>query len=93
MLKTNCTFFQTKIETLHEAVVKGDLKAVQSLMTRMKLAVSKDENGHGLLHKAVFHGHRDIVDWLIEKYPESLEVKDWVKNTTRLLQFQKFGLP
>ncbi len=45
----------------------------------MKLAVSKDENGHGLLHKAVFHGHRDIVEWLIEKYPESLEVKDWVK--------------
>ena len=78
--KNNCWSFKTKIESLHEAVVKGDLRAVQSLMTRMKLAVSKDENGHGLLHKAVFHGHRDIVDWLIEKYPESLEVKDWVKK-------------
>jgi ankyrin repeat protein len=63
---------------LHEAVVKDDLRAVQSLLTRMKLAVSKDENGHGLLHKAIYHGHRDIVDWLIEKFPETLEVKDWV---------------
>ncbi len=49
-------------------------------MTRMKLAVSKDENGHGLLHKAVFHGHRDIVEWLIEKYPETLDMRDWVSQ-------------
>lgn len=49
-------------------------------MTRMKLAVSKDENGHGLLHKAVFHGHRDIVEWLIEKYPETLDMRDWVSG-------------
>jgi len=60
--------------------VKGDLKSVQANMTRMKLAVSKDENGHGLLHKAVFHGHRDIVEWLIEKYPETLDVRDWVSH-------------
>ena len=46
----------------------------------MKLAVSKDENGQGLLHKAIFHGHRDIVDWLIDKYPEAMSVKDWVRK-------------
>ena len=39
---------------------------------------SKDDKGHGLLHKAVFHGHREIVHWLIEKFPETTEVKDWV---------------
>ena len=69
---------QTKIEALHEGVVKGDLPLVQSLLTRMKLAVSKDENGHGLLHKAVYHGHRDIAEWLVDKYPETMSVKDWV---------------
>ena len=69
---------QTKIEALHEAVVKGDLPLVQSLLTRMKLAVSKDENGHGVLHKAVYYGHRDVVEWLVEKYPETMSVKDWV---------------
>jgi ankyrin repeat protein len=58
--------------------VNGDLTALQAQLTRRKLAISKDDNGYGLLHKAVYNGQRDIVEWLIEKYPESLEVKDWV---------------
>ena len=72
-------------------MVNGDLKGVQAHLTRRKLALSKDENGHGLLHKAVYHGHRDIVDWLVEKYPESMEVKDWVKALQKLskLAFEK----
>ena len=40
--------------------------------------MSKDDNGHGLLHKAVYYGQRELVDYLLEKYPETLEVKDWV---------------
>ena len=47
-------------------------------------AVSKDENGHGLLHKAVYHGHTDIVYWLLENYPETVDVKDWVRATIYL---------
>ena len=57
---------------------------VQSLLTRMKLAVSKDENGHGVLHKAVYYGHRDVVEWLVEKYPETMSVKDWVSKDVLL---------
>ena len=60
--------------------MKGYLQGAQTALSRMKLATSKDENGHGLLHKAVYYGHRDIVDWLIEKYPEALEVHDWVSK-------------
>ena len=71
---------QRKIEQLHEAVVNGDLKSVQSHMTRRKLALSKDENGHGLLHKVVYFGHRDIYDWLAKTYPETLETRDWVRK-------------
>ena len=70
--------FQKKIERIHEAVVKGDLETLEALLKRRNLAISKDDNGHGLLHKAVFHGHRDVVEWLIEKYPETMELKDWV---------------
>ena len=40
--------------------------------------MSKDDNGHGLLQKAVYYGQRELVDYLLEKYPETLEVKDWV---------------
>ena len=71
---------QRKIEQLHEAVVNGDLKSVQSHLTRRKLALSKDENGHGLLHKVVYFGHRDIYDWLANTYPETLETRDWVRK-------------
>ena len=40
----------------------------------------KDENGTGLLHKAVYYNHRDIVDWLIDKYPDSMGVRDTVST-------------
>ena len=68
-----------KIELLHEYVVKNELRELQNHLTRRKLAASKDDNGHGLLHKAVFYGHKEIALWLVEKFPETAEVKDWVR--------------
>ena len=41
---------------------------------------SQDENGTGLLHKAVYYNHRDIADWLMDKYPESMSVRDNVSR-------------
>lgn len=61
-------------------MVTGDLDGLERLITRRKLALSKDDNGLGLLHKAVYHGQREVVDWLLEKHPETLEVKDWVRS-------------
>ena len=40
----------------------------------------QDENGTGLLHKAVYYNHRDIADWLMDKYPESMSVRDNVST-------------
>ena len=40
----------------------------------------QDENGTGLLHKAVYYNHRDIADWLMDKYPESMTVRDNVST-------------
>ena len=83
----NSPLSQRKIEQLHEAVVNGDLKGVQNHLTRRKLALSKDENGHGLLHKVVYYGHRDIYDWMAKTYPETLETRDWVRRAR--MSFQK----
>ena len=46
----------------------------------MKLTTQQDENGTGLLHKAVYYNHRDIADWLMDKYPESMTVRDNVST-------------
>ncbi len=75
---------QKRIEHLHECVVKNDFSELQASITRRKLAVSKDDKGHGLLHKAVFYGNREIVMWLLERYPETAEVKDWVSLYLRI---------
>ena len=47
----------------------------------MKLTMQQDENGTGLLHKAVYYNHRDIADWLMDKYPESMTVRDNVSTS------------
>ncbi len=70
--------YMKKIEHLHECVVRGDLEELQANLTRRKLAVSKDDNGHGLLHKAVFLGHKEVALWLLDRFPETAEVRDWV---------------
>ena len=28
----------------------------------------------------MYHGHRDIAEWLLEKFPATKELKDWVCN-------------
>ncbi|XP_071517411.1 uncharacterized protein [Panulirus ornatus] len=67
---------KSKIDLVHDSVEKGNLRDLKALLDRRKLARSKDAQGVGLLHKAVVHGHRDIVDYLITDYPETLEVTD-----------------
>ena len=42
--------------------------------------VSLQYQGHGLLHKAVFLGHGEVARWLVERYPETAEVRDWVSQ-------------
>ena len=76
----NILSLQRKIEKIHENIARGDLEGLQHNLTRKKLVMSKDDNGHGLLHKAVYYGQRELVDFLLDKYPETLEVKDWVSG-------------
>ncbi|XP_064105398.1 uncharacterized protein LOC135214834 isoform X13 [Macrobrachium nipponense] len=68
--------YMSKIDLIHDAVEKGNLRDLKALLDRRKLARSKDAQGVGLLHKAVVHDHRGIVDYLISDYPETLDVTD-----------------
>lgn len=66
---------------MHDAVSRGSLIEVQKLIfeePKKKLAVAKDPTGTPLLHKAVYHGHQDIVEWLVQNYPITIQQKDRV---------------
>ncbi|CAL4087373.1 unnamed protein product, partial [Meganyctiphanes norvegica] len=68
--------YMSKIDLVHDSVEKGNLRDLKALLDRRKLSRSKDQQGVGLLHKAVLHGHKSIVDYLIADYPETLDVTD-----------------
>lgn len=42
------------------------------------MAIAKDPAGTPLIHKAVYYDQPDIVAWLIENYPITLQQKDKV---------------
>jgi hypothetical protein len=72
---------QAKIEMLHEAVSKGQLVDMETLLEEEKskrMALCKDGAGVPLLHKAVYYKHLDIVKWLMEAYPLTVSTKDRV---------------
>ena len=85
--------FQARIDMVHEAVTKGHLEDVRAL-TKFRSPVfsvlkAKPENlinsidsaGAGLLHKAVFYDHVDLVRWLAENFPKSVHVRDKVGHS------------
>lgn len=72
---------QAKIEMLHEAVSRGQLRDMETLLeeeTSKRMALCKDGAGVPLLHKAVYYNHLDIVKWLVQAYPLTVSTKDRV---------------
>ncbi|XP_061715700.1 uncharacterized protein LOC133523975 isoform X3 [Cydia pomonella] len=72
-----------KCEALHEAVEKGSLLELQVQLelldgeyNRKKTVTCLDEAGAGLLHKAVFYDYTDIVEWLVNNYPQLVHQRD-----------------
>ena len=55
-------WFQDKIESIHNAVDEGSVKNMQSLLNRKKYALAQEKStGASILHKAIIHGHTEIV--------------------------------
>lgn len=67
-----------KIQNLHQAVSMGDLTILKKNDFNMKndYILSKDHFGMTPLHKATIMGHVEIVQYILEKFPETINAKD-----------------
>jgi hypothetical protein len=66
---------------MHDAVMRGSLTEVQKLVEsepKKKLVIAKDSAGTPLIHKAVYYDHQNILEWIVENYPMTVEQKDRV---------------
>ncbi|XP_076643391.1 uncharacterized protein LOC143353732 [Halictus rubicundus] len=71
--------YLTKISQVHAAVARGSLTETQRIIAeepKKKLAIAKDPAGRPLIHKAVYHDQQDIVEWLVQNYPSTVQQRD-----------------
>ncbi|XP_058794332.1 uncharacterized protein LOC131666023 isoform X2 [Phymastichus coffea] len=71
--------YLTKISQIHDAVIRGSLAEVQRIVDgepKKKLVVAKDSAGTPLIHKAVYYDHQNVVEWIVDNYPTTVEQKD-----------------
>ncbi|KAF2362814.1 ATP:guanido phosphotransferase N-terminal [Trinorchestia longiramus] len=68
-------------EDMHAAAEAGDTRKVKSLIDRRKKASLRDSNQSNILHKAVLHGHSDLVRYLVQSYPELMNQQDRAGRT------------
>lgn len=72
---------QAKIEEIHRAVTLGNLRSVQHLIDRKKLAFCRDQMGATPLHKAVIYGQQEIIHYLLERFGSVVHARDHVSIT------------
>ncbi|XP_018007099.1 serine/threonine-protein phosphatase 6 regulatory ankyrin repeat subunit B [Hyalella azteca] len=68
--------YMSKIDLVHDAAERGNLRDLKTLLDRRKIARSKDSQGVGLMHKAVLSGNAELVEYLLENYPETAAITD-----------------
>ena len=67
---------QEKIDSIHEQVIRGDMRAVQSLLDKKGWANARDHYGHSPLHKTVMANQEEIMKFLLHQHPEHIEDRD-----------------
>ena len=76
----NLIFFQEKIDTIHEHVIRGDNKALEKFFEDDKSgntwSSARDHYGHSPLHKAVMANQEDTLRFVMDKYPHHIEDRD-----------------
>ncbi|KAL1237972.1 Ankyrin repeat,PH and SEC7 domain containing protein secG [Trichinella pseudospiralis] len=70
-----------KIAAIHEAIENGDLERVKILLTAKKWAIARNRFGATPLHTAVASDKEDILRYILEKYPETINSKDYKLRT------------
>lgn len=68
--------YMAKIRAVHEAVAKGLLREVRSVLTRKRFALSRDHVGASPLHLAILYGHADVSTYIISHFPETMDGPD-----------------
>jgi len=68
----NVPAYMAKIASIHSAAGTGNLRDLQSLLDRKRLAQAKDEVGRVPLHHAVLNGHSNVTRYLASNYPQVL---------------------
>lgn len=73
---------QARQEDVHIAAEDGKVDDVAAMLDKgeegMRLSISKDAAGLGLLHKAVLRGFVPLAEMLVEKYPQTVHLRDHV---------------
>lgn len=65
-----------KIRKIHAAVSCGDLIGLQDHLDKNDYALAKDHLGMAPLHKAVILGHIDVVQFILDRFPETVNARD-----------------
>lgn len=65
-----------KINDIHAAVSCNDLQVLESHINKPDYALAKDHFGMAPLHKAVIMGHLDVVKFLLDRFPETINARD-----------------
>ena len=76
--------FQEKIDTIHENVIRGDLRSVRTLLDKKGWANARDHYGHSPLHKSVMANQEEVMRFILESYPDHVEDRD---NVTYLCNY------
>jgi hypothetical protein len=71
--------FQEKIDTIHEQVIRGDLRSVRTLLDKKGWANARDHYGHSPLHKSVMANQDEVMRFVLESYPDHVEDRDNVR--------------
>ncbi|CAG2117937.1 unnamed protein product, partial [Medioppia subpectinata] len=66
-----------KIRVIHAAVSCGDLLGLQDgLDEKNDYVVAKDHLGMAPIHKATIMGHIDVVEYILDKFPDTVNLRD-----------------
>ncbi|XP_015786659.1 uncharacterized protein LOC107363890 isoform X2 [Tetranychus urticae] len=65
-----------KIDEIHRAVTLGNLRNVQQLIDRKRLAYCRDQMGATPLHKAVIYGQKEIIEYFLDRFPSTIHTRD-----------------
>ncbi|XP_043243416.1 uncharacterized protein LOC122392525 [Amphibalanus amphitrite] len=69
-------FIMEKIESAHRAAEEGEFRDVQAQLDRRKLAGSTLKDGANPLHRAAFMGNTDVVRYLVQNFPDTMDAQD-----------------